>query len=80
MGKKREVICGVYEIKNKINGLFYIGSSSNIYSRWTKHKRELRKNVHSNYYLQDDWNEFGSDAFSFTIIKRCCENDKLSME
>ena len=32
--KAKEIICGVYEIRNKINNKVYIGSAKNIYNRW----------------------------------------------
>ena len=35
------MVCGVYKIENKINGLVYIGQSINIKKRWSRHKREI---------------------------------------
>jgi hypothetical protein len=40
--KKPEIdiikIKGIYKIINKIDGKYYVGSSSNIYKRWNAHK------------------------------------------
>lgn len=60
--------CGIYKIVNIINGKFYIGSSRAIPSRWKAHRYALRKGTHKNYKLQDDWNLYGEDAFSWTIL------------
>ena len=38
-----EVISGIYEIENLVNGNKYVGSSKDIYERWVQHQRELRK-------------------------------------
>ena len=66
-----ENISGIYKITNKINGKFYIGSSQNISRRWYDHKRELRHNRHCNKHLQDAWNKYGEDSFSFEVIEEC---------
>ena len=36
--KNFQKISAVYKITNKINGKFYIGSSTNIKQRWNSHK------------------------------------------
>ena len=65
------MVCGVYKIENKINGLVYIGQSINIKKRWSRHKRELNNNIHGNAHLQRAWNKYGSKSFSFELIKAC---------
>lgn len=67
----KEKISGIYKITNKINGKFYIGSSQNISQRWYDHKRELRHDRHCNKHLQDAWNKYGEENFSFEIIEEC---------
>lgn len=59
---------GIYVIKNNLNGNKYIGYSYNIKARWAKHKNALRKNIHANRYLQNAWNKYGEENFSFYII------------
>lgn len=44
--------CGIYMIRNKINQKYYIGQSRNIALRRRYHINMLRKNTHSNTYLQ----------------------------
>jgi predicted GIY-YIG superfamily endonuclease len=47
--------CGIYYIKNIINGKIYIGSSVQIGIRWQQHKAALRENKHHCIYLQHAW-------------------------
>ena len=78
MGKVLKI--GIYQIKNKKNGLIYIGSSNNIDKRWKEHKRELNSNRHKNRFIQADWNEFGEDEFEFLIIEECDVDERYEIE
>jgi group I intron endonuclease len=60
---------GVYQIKNTINGKYYIGSTINIAARWRSHINHLNKNQHHSIKLQNAWNKYGADAFVFEIIE-----------
>lgn len=62
-------VCGIYIIKNKESGAYYIGSSKNISHRWWKHKRRLNKNIHCNQYLQNSWNKYGEKSFEFIVVE-----------
>lgn len=62
--------CGVYRIRNLINGCIYIGSSKNFYNRLKYHLSLLHKNKHTNPYLQNAWNKYGSESFVFEIISQ----------
>lgn len=65
------IMIGIYKIENNINGKVYIGQSVDVDKRFKAHKTLLRNNEHFNYRLQDDWNSYGEDAFSFSIIEKC---------
>lgn len=72
-------ICGIYCIENKINQRKYIGQSVDIYRRWNTHKYKLRYSKHYNTFLQNSWNKYGEENFSFYIVEECCReelNDK----
>ena len=61
-------MCGVYMIKNKVNGKFYIGSSVDIAYRWARHKRQLRNGNHHSIHLQRAWDKYGEASFDFSIL------------
>lgn len=73
---------GIYKIKNEINGKVYIGQSSKIYSRWKQHMKLLIENSHENDLIQNDWNEYGAESFSFTILKvgKFTKSELLTLE
>ena len=65
---------GIYMIKNKKTGQMYIGQSKHIKRRWVDHKYELVRGIHANTFLQNSWNKYGEDNFSFSIIEEVNEN------
>jgi len=66
---RQNLPAATYSITNTINGKVYIGQSTQYSRRWTTHKRNLRKNKHENKHFQQDWNEYGEDAFVFEVIE-----------
>lgn len=68
------VVSGIYEIKNTINNKVYIGLSSNIRNRFNYHRYALRNSVHTNRFLQGDWDIYGEKNFMFNIIEQCSED------
>jgi group I intron endonuclease len=71
---------GVYKITNSLDGKLYIGSSSNIYKRWDRHRNSLRKGTHPNLHLQQACNRDGLDAFVFEIIEETIKDKKVILE
>lgn len=67
-------VSGIYAITNQVNGKVYIGKSISIGRRWKEHKYELRYNKHCNEYLQNAWNKYGEENFSFEIVEECDEH------
>ena len=41
---------GIYKITNLKNDKVYIGESIDIYQRWGRHKKDLRKGEHDTFY------------------------------
>ena len=68
-------ITGIYKIENKINNKKYIGQSKNILRRWQHHRHYLNKNQHENPYLQNEWNKYSENNFTFEIIHKCNETE-----
>lgn len=77
---KDTTVSGIYKIVNKVNGKYYVGSSSNIYIRWKCHLKELRGGYHHNDHLQRAFNKYGEDNFEFITVKLDISNEKLLTE
>lgn len=73
-------ISGIYKIVNKLDGKYYIGSSSNIKSRWSKHKTHLKNNYHWNQHLQNAYNKYKLENFEFIIVEQCSIDNLLIIE
>ncbi len=62
---------GVYEIRNKVNGKRYIGSSVNLNRRLKNHCNTLKRSVHKNKHLQSAWKKYGRDNFEIKVLLYC---------
>jgi group I intron endonuclease len=62
---------GIYKISNIESGLFYIGSSKNVYKRLREHFSRLRRNVHNNCHLQAVFNLHGNSVFNMELLEDC---------
>ena len=65
-----QIKSGIYKIRNKINGKYYIGSAKNINYRWITHRKLLKSNKHFNRHLQSSWNKHGKENFDWVIVKQ----------
>lgn len=72
--------CGVYVIRNTVNGLCYVGSTNNRKVRWAYHRWELRNGRHPNTHLQRAWDKYSEAAFEFLWIRDVPENLLLEEE
>jgi group I intron endonuclease len=68
---------GVYQIKNISNGRVYIGSTLKILTRYNAHKSQLKRGVHANTFLQNDWNKCGEEVFVFSVLEQVDDFDVL---
>lgn len=68
-------IAGIYTIVNTSTGYIYVGQSTNLAFRFTRHKCDLQAGRHSNTYLQSAWNKHGKKSFKFSVICSVFGND-----
>jgi group I intron endonuclease len=61
---------GIYSIRNKVTGKYYIGETVNLRKREIQHYSNLRNNRHENNYLQKSFNKYGESAFEFIILRK----------
>ncbi|ULL17805.1 DUF2087 domain-containing protein [Paenibacillus sp. H1-7] len=64
---------GVYRIRNKLNGKSWIGSSANMEAMWNRTRFELSMKNGRSKPLQNDWDEYGSEAFEFEVLEELKE-------
>lgn len=67
----------IYWIKNKVNGKFYVGSTTQRYVRWKTHRGKLNGNRHHCRHLQAAWNKYGADAFDFKVVEKVVDESLL---
>jgi group I intron endonuclease len=72
--------CGVYEIRNRTTGDFYIGSSSDLKERRRHHFDDLKRGDHHNRHLQSSYNKHGVGSFDFKILLLCSPEDMVIYE
>ena len=60
---------GVYQIRNLINNKVYVGSAVDINRRKREHYTQLSKGKHCNQKLQNAYNQYGVENFSFEIVE-----------
>src|SRR6266498_4437490 len=60
---------GIYKITCTANKRIYIGSALNLRERRRAHFGALRRNEHINKHLQNAWNKYGPDVFTFEVLE-----------
>jgi group I intron endonuclease len=73
----RKKLMGVYTILNSINGKLYIGSSKDIHRRWEAHRSHLKYGRHPNKHLQNAYNQYGKEAFTYTVLEEITNDEEL---
>lgn len=58
----------LYSLTNSLNGKVYIGITCHLGRRINTHKYNLRKGIHGNKYLQEDYDKNGWSAFLVDVI------------
>lgn len=66
---KAPAVSGIYKVTCTKNGRLYIGRSLNVQHRWKCHQYDLNRNQHRNHFLQNAWNKYGADSFTFELLE-----------
>ena len=60
---------GVYQIKNTVNGKVLIGSSNNLAAILNRYRAELKMGSCRDPVLQQEWKQFGPEAFEYNELE-----------
>lgn len=60
---------GIYKITCTANKKIYVGSAVNLHKRCNAHFNALRQHKHKNPHLQNAWNKYGEQSFTFSILE-----------
>jgi len=60
---------GIFHVKNTVNGKVLLGSSKNLHGPLNKHRFLLSTGSHWNRKMQEEWNQFGPEAFVFEVLE-----------
>src|SRR5262245_27641183 len=70
----------IYAIENHETGSLYIGSTTAFYRRKTEHLWMLRRQQHTSRHLQNAWDKYGEESFSFYVLEPCDPSELLIRE
>lgn len=66
--KEIKIEAGIYRVKNLINNKVLVQATLDLKTMATK-RMQLQGNSCRNKQLQDEWNQYGEDAFSFEVLE-----------
>lgn len=66
---------GIYGIRCRPNGRWYVGASKNIYRRLNTHWSDLKCQINDERLLYRDARKYGRDEFEFFILEECLIDD-----
>lgn len=75
--KARDKFMCIYQILNKVNGKFYIGSTKDWYTRKSQHLQHLTRDKSPSKILQNSWNKYGESSFEFVVLEVVEIQDQL---
>ncbi|MGE5396758.1 MAG: GIY-YIG nuclease family protein [Chitinophagales bacterium] len=67
--KKIKTYMGVVKVTNQTNSKIYITGYPNLKNRWLTIQSQLAMGKHMNSQLQKDWNDLGSEAFTYEVLE-----------
>lgn len=70
-------VIGIYKIVNKATNVCYVGQSQRVKKRVKEHFRLLRWNKHPNAKLQNAYNKYGHQNFTWEIEVVCDDTEDL---
>ncbi len=76
MYKEMKTPMGIFMIKNLKTGRFLLHATADIKSMINRDRFQLKAGSHRFRQLQQDWNEYGEDAFVFEVLEQLEYDEK----
>jgi hypothetical protein len=73
-------VAGVYKIECAENGRIFLGSSTNAPGLLNSHRFQLEFKAHRNKALQEDWDRFGKDCFTFEVVDMIAKKEDPAVD
>lgn len=73
--KQMKFPMGVFQVRNLTNDKVLIDNSTDMLSKWNRHKMELNFGGHRNVTLQKDWTAQGEGNFVFEVLSELKNKD-----
>jgi len=67
--RKDKLSAGIYTITNKATDKVYIGETTMLKRRLSRHRLNLKKLKHENDALQKDYRKYGEEVFVYEVIE-----------
>jgi hypothetical protein len=74
--KETPLPSGVYRIRNEVRMKSLIGSSPNLPGMLNRQRFQLEHGSHPDQELQKDWDELGSEAFTFESLDQLAPSNE----
>ncbi len=78
--KQRQLIGGIYKIKNKANGKCLLQSTTDLAGSKNRFEFSVSTGSCISYKLQKDWNEFGQDSFIFEVLEELKQKETQTLK
>jgi len=77
---EKGTVAGVYKIECGKNSRVFLGSSTNAPGILNSHRFQLDLKVHRSRALQEDWNAFGKECFTFEMVDAIKKKDDPAVD
>jgi group I intron endonuclease len=71
---------GIFVVRNLVNEKVFVGKSENLNGILNRIEFQLKANSHRQKDLQADWNELGSENFTFEILEEIIQRENLDIK
>ncbi|MTV49971.1 DUF2087 domain-containing protein [Heliobacillus mobilis] len=71
---------GIIQIKNQQTGKVFIETSKNLSAAFNKNRFTLMHGAHRNKELQQDWNTYGADQFTFEVLEQIKPTEEVNRD